>query len=154
MEVATGSQPPVHGNHEVYLPQSEFKNYCDVQAKAIQYEFEGTHDNMNFSFAQLDHWIDCLADDTATGVDSLVTFQNSKISRLHQRIQAVQIFDPSPGLNSSVTLKAPKGFPMKVDTFLNTIDSSKQLQYSKVCPPSGRSHEALKPYPLLYYLFN
>ena len=54
-------------------------------------------------------------------------FHNSKIHRLHQKIQAIQIFDPSPDLSISNAIRSPEGFPMKVDVFLNINNNRKVL---------------------------
>ena len=164
MEMATGSQIPVRGNHRACLPRSEFENFCDVHAKGIRYEFKRTHDKMDAGFqevhdkmdagfqevhdkmdagfARVDDKMDAgfaRVDEKFKRVDEkfdkldltvsnlIAMHHNSKIQRLHQRIQAVQIFDPSPGLNSTRMRRSPEGFPMMVSTFLDLSGNSRLL---------------------------
>ena len=121
----------------------------DSLAEDMDRKFERTHqkidslaEDMDRKFERTHQKIDSLAEDMDSRfarVDSefvavrmtisnlSVIIHNSKISRLHQRIQAIQTFDPSSDLNSIITPRSPEGFPMKVDTFLSISDDSKLL---------------------------
>ena len=147
MTVATESWQPVHKNHKDYLPWSEFKDY---HAKPIQYEFKRMHNkinslikNMNHQFKQVNHefkrthnkidsgfaQVDCeFAAVKMTMSNLSVTIHNSKISQLHKNIKAIQTFDPSSDLNSTVTPRLSEGFSIKVNIFLNISDDSKLPQ--------------------------
>ena len=149
MTVATGSQQPVHGNHENYLPWSKFKDY---HAKPIQYEFKRTHNKINSLIKNMNHWfeqVNCEFKRTHNKIDSdfaqvnyefaavkitmlnlSVIIHNSKINQLHKKIKAIQIFNYSSNLNSTVIPKLLKNFSMKVNTFLNINDDSKLPQFN------------------------
>ena len=147
---------PVLEDHGNYLLRSEFEYYCDVNEKALRREFESTHNKIDAGFARVDrdiarvdNKIDALSarvdrrfeeidrrfeqvDRRFAQVDMAISnlsalFHNSKIHRLHQKIQAIQIFDPSPDLSISNAIRSPEGFPMKVDMFLNINNNRKVL---------------------------
>ena len=140
---------PRQPDHGACLPRSEFEDFYDVHAKSIRHEFKKTHDKIDSLAEDMDRKFEKTHEKIDSGfaridarfaqVDSefnavrmtisnlSVIIHNSKISRLHQRIQAIQTFDPSSDLNSIITPRSPEGFPMKVDTFLSISDDSKLL---------------------------
>ena len=147
--MATGSWQPVHKNYGDYLPWSKFEDY---HAKPIQYEFKRMHDkidslieNMDCQFEQVNcefkrmhnkidsgfTWVNCeFAAVKMTILNLTVMIHNFKISWLHKKIEAIQIFDFSSNLNSTVTPRSLKSFSMKINTFLNINDDSKLLWFN------------------------
>lgn len=94
-------------------------------------EFKRMYDKINFLIKNTDSdfaQVNSQFEQVKMTISNLsVRFNNSKISQVHQKIQAVQIFEPLSDLNNTVTLKSSEDFSMKINTFLNINNDSKLL---------------------------